>query len=138
MTNSIDKRYRKLKAKLKQPSEKEIFKEAIFTPYEKGQVIIVPPDRHKLTSYQIREARKRWATKKTCSICCKKFKSERDRHVDHCHVTGVIRGLLCFSCNMALGHFKDDISILKSALEYLEYFKYNPDFVDQDLWSEDS
>ena len=39
--------------------------------------------------------------------------------VDHNHTTGKIRGLLCCSCNKALGLLKDDISIMKSAIDYL-------------------
>ena len=40
--------------------------------------------------------------------------------VDHCHITGKIRGLLCKSCNVALGGFKDNIESLKKAIKYLE------------------
>lgn len=40
-------------------------------------------------------------------------------HVDHCHTTGKVRGLLCHHCNTALGKFKDDIFILEKAIEYL-------------------
>lgn len=43
--------------------------------------------------------------------------------VDHNHITGKVRGILCHSCNRALGLFKDSISILNSAQQYLE--KYN-------------
>lgn len=39
--------------------------------------------------------------------------------VDHDHKTGVVRSLLCASCNIALGNFKDDIAIIQSAFEYL-------------------
>ena len=39
--------------------------------------------------------------------------------VDHCHTTGVVRGLLCFHCNTALGHVFDDLSILDKMQEYL-------------------
>jgi hypothetical protein len=40
-------------------------------------------------------------------------------HVDHCHVTGKIRGLLCFSCNKLLGDAKDNPQILVNAIRYL-------------------
>lgn len=39
--------------------------------------------------------------------------------VDHCHDTGRVRGLLCFSCNVALGKFKDSPELLKKALDYV-------------------
>ena len=41
-------------------------------------------------------------------------------HVDHCHVNGNIRGLLCHSCNVALGCFKDNIETILMAVKYLE------------------
>lgn len=39
--------------------------------------------------------------------------------VDHCHKTGAIRGLLCHSCNLALGHATDDVQVLLRLAEYL-------------------
>jgi nitrate/TMAO reductase-like tetraheme cytochrome c subunit len=39
--------------------------------------------------------------------------------VDHCHETNRIRGLLCRSCNTAIGHLRDDVNILQSAIKYL-------------------
>lgn len=39
--------------------------------------------------------------------------------VDHNHQTGRIRGLLCSQCNRSVGGFRDSISILQSAINYL-------------------
>ena len=40
--------------------------------------------------------------------------------VDHCHKTGVVRGLLCTHCNLALGQLKDNSITLRRAALYLE------------------
>lgn len=57
-----------------------------------------------------------------CAICKSRISSSRTTRlfVDHCHTSGVVRGLLCSACNHALGLFKDSPTILKSALNYLE------------------
>lgn len=39
--------------------------------------------------------------------------------VDHCHTTRRVRGLLCVGCNAAIGHFRDDVATVESALAYL-------------------
>lgn len=44
-------------------------------------------------------------------------------HVDHCHRTRRVRGLLCALCNTAIGKFKDDPALLRRASEYLEESK---------------
>jgi hypothetical protein len=41
-------------------------------------------------------------------------------HVDHDHTTKKVRALLCSSCNVGLGHFRDNPSLLKKAAKYLE------------------
>jgi hypothetical protein len=51
-----------------------------------------------------------------CAICG----SPKATHVDHDHRTGRVRGVLCFNCNNALGHFDDDPRVLAAAADYLE------------------
>jgi hypothetical protein len=57
-----------------------------------------------------------------CCVICEIHYSKLKQalNVDHCHVTGNIRGLLCASCNMALGLLKDDFRLLKKSIEYLQ------------------
>lgn len=55
-----------------------------------------------------------------CAICGTGDPGKRKTFaVDHDHKTGVVRGLLCFSCNVGLGHFKDDTKALSNAIHYL-------------------
>ncbi len=54
-----------------------------------------------------------------CKGCGDIFKSEPDIKIDHCHNTGIVRGLLCSHCNTALGLLKDNPSTLKNLLKYL-------------------
>ena len=52
-----------------------------------------------------------------CAICgCV---PDKKLVVDHCHTSSIFRGLLCHSCNIGLGAFKDNELILKRAIEYL-------------------
>jgi len=41
-------------------------------------------------------------------------------HVDHCHITGRVRGILCMSCNTVLGQLQDDPSRLRRLATYIE------------------
>jgi hypothetical protein len=56
-----------------------------------------------------------------CAICGGGETSVRSKHlaVDHCHTSGVIRGLLCSTCNAGLGCFKDRPDLLSGAIHYL-------------------
>jgi hypothetical protein len=56
-----------------------------------------------------------------CAICLCEPSTQAHGvfHVDHCHKTGRVRGLLCRGCNHVLGHLKDDPKALRRAVEYL-------------------
>lgn len=56
-----------------------------------------------------------------CSICGTDKPSKRDRsfYVDHNHVTGKVRGLLCHKCNTSLAGFRENPAILIEAAKYL-------------------
>lgn len=67
--------------------------------------------------------------KKQNGVCaiCKQFEIKKDSNgqiqplsVDHCHLTGKIRGLLCHNCNVLLGHAKNDPKTLREAANYVE------------------
>ena len=47
-------------------------------------------------------------------------------HIDHDHETGDVRGLLCHHCNLGIGNLKDDLSLLRKAIDYLERYAANP------------
>lgn len=59
----------------------------------------------------------------SCAICKKSEEELGSRlHLDHCHSTGRIRGLLCGNCNKAIGLLSDDIDRINSAANYLSSF----------------
>lgn len=41
-------------------------------------------------------------------------------HIDHCHSSGNIRGILCHNCNTAIGLLKENISTLQAAIKYIK------------------
>lgn len=64
--------------------------------------------------------------KESCAICKTSIsllagKTKKGKaHVDHCHTTGKVRGLLCTKCNTMLGMADDNIATLNKAISYLE------------------
>jgi hypothetical protein len=74
------------------------------------------------------------AQNNVCAICkkaetyLKTDGSIRNLSVDHSHVSGKVRGLLCANCNKALGLFSDSKNILEEAIAYLDkYVKITDD-----------
>ena len=73
---------------------------------------ITPEDFHSMSEAQ----------NDVCAICGKAEGEDNRRTkltIDHNHDTGKIRGLLCHNCNTAIGLFKDDISNISNAIDYL-------------------
>ncbi|UXY26552.1 endonuclease VII domain-containing protein [Streptomyces sp. HUAS TT20] len=60
-----------------------------------------------------------------CAICL----DAPPVHVDHCHNTGRVRGVLCFNCNSAIGKLRDDPDAARRAAAYLEGNLWKPTLV---------
>lgn len=55
-----------------------------------------------------------------CLICKGPPGGRGSLHVDHCHESGKVRGLLCHYCNISLGSLKENKDTLKNMISYLE------------------
>lgn len=60
-----------------------------------------------------------------CAICgvhaseASRSNPNKRLHIDHCHKTGRVRGLLCNACNVGLGSFRDSQEVMNKAISYL-------------------
>lgn len=54
-----------------------------------------------------------------CALCGDEFLNSQATHIDHCHDTGTIRGILCSGCNTGLGLLGDDLDGIMRAVRYL-------------------
>ena len=61
--------------------------------------------------------------KNKCAICRNIF--IKTPHIDHCHKTNKVRGLLCSGCNHGLGFYKDNIMFILYAFYYLKKGGFN-------------
>jgi hypothetical protein len=55
-----------------------------------------------------------------CASCGDEVEIGKSMHVDHCHSSNQVRGILCSACNLMIGHAKDDPERLRLAAKYLE------------------
>jgi Recombination endonuclease VII len=58
-----------------------------------------------------------------CAVC---RRTGQKLVVDHCHLTGKVRALLCSTCNSALGFWRDNANIIRAAAAYLEKYRPRP------------
>lgn len=63
-----------------------------------------------------------WERQRGQCLCCRRKlrdMTERSPHIDHCHETGAVRGLLCHYCNTALGIIHESREHALSLAEYI-------------------
>ena len=58
-----------------------------------------------------------------CAICESPTTTGKGWHVDHCHQTKKIRGVLCHRCNLMIGQAQDNVPLLNNAAHYLNRHK---------------
>jgi hypothetical protein len=83
---------------------------------------------HLKRQYGITEAERDELVASQGGVCCICL-AALPVHVDHCHNTGRVRGVLCFSCNAALGQFKDRPDVIRRAATYVEGNAWKPTLV---------
>lgn len=82
------------------------------------------PDYFLLRNYGITEAQREQLIldqNGACAVCQTDLDTlgAKHTHTDHCHTSGVVRGVLCVQCNTGLGSFRDSLRVLKAAITYL-------------------
>ena len=97
-------------------------------------------DNHLKREYGItlKEYNRLWEEQEGCCKICGEHETVLNKtlHVDHCHTSGKVRGLLCSTCNTGLGMFKDNQEILKNAVEYLKSEAWDEPKASDACWDE--
>lgn len=55
-----------------------------------------------------------------CTLCDTQLHKGKNIAIDHCHKTGIVRGIICRPCNSAMGMFNDNPALIERAIEYLK------------------
>lgn len=76
-----------------------------------------PRKQRKMTAYD-RTMLRQEATR--CKVCFRGFGPGAVPHVDHCHETGYVRGVLCRQCNVAFGLLRESPETIQRLVEYAE------------------
>jgi hypothetical protein len=91
-------------------------------------------DRQRLWKYNLtKEQLQAYKAITNCQIYGESI-SGKNHHIDHCHETNVVRGVLCHRCNTGIGHLRHGVNRLIRAIGYLNIDReavkehsYNPD-----------
>ncbi|MEU7577584.1 endonuclease VII domain-containing protein [Streptomyces sp. NPDC041068] len=83
---------------------------------------------HLMRKYGMTEAERDEMIASQKGVCCICLAAPAV-HVDHCHETGKVRGVLCFNCNSGLGLLKEDTDAMHRAAAYLEGNPWKPTLV---------
>lgn len=67
-----------------------------------------------------------------CAGCRDELLLDKRTHIDHCHATGRVRGILCHHCNLVLGQARDSHEILDRLCEYLKVWSKKAEAVYKD------
>ena len=59
-----------------------------------------------------------------CAVCLEPDRPDKKLHIDHSHITGITRGLLCGNCNKALGLLLDSTILLGRLIGYLRTWDF--------------
>ena len=96
-----------------------------FRYSEKGQVYILKDYLRRNYNLTIQQYNKMFADQGGCCAICKKHETEFKKRlsIDHDHITGEVRELLCQFCNTSLGNFDDNEDRLMEAVNYLRKHK---------------
>jgi len=123
-TNPAFREAIKEREKIRYLKRKEAIREYGKQYRQSNSVVIAAKKRkyHLLNTYGLTEERYMEMIAEQDGVCaiCECDIGDGLFHVDHCHSTGAVRGLLCFSCNAGIGHLKDDVDRLLKAVGYLE------------------
>jgi hypothetical protein len=69
-----------------------------------------------------------------CDSCGEQLSGDnRAIHIDHCHITNDVRGLLCKACNTSAGNLGDCPDKIFSLIKYIMETRYNPFLKSEDL-----
>lgn len=103
--------------------------DALLTKNQKWRVVNQPKitSRRRLKVFGTDGEQMYAAQQGRCAICDvvmeRKGRRRYSAHLDHDHGTGRVRGWLCSRCNLGIGGFEDDATLLQKAVNYLKAYK---------------